>query len=312
MYDLIGDIHGHAHELHWLLEKLGYDRRRGFYSHPQRRVIFVGDLIDRGPHIADVLRTVKPMVEHGAALCVMGNHEFNAIAYHTRSPSEPDRFLRPHIDKNILQHNATLRQLTSTELYEVVDWFKRLPVAFDEDGVRVVHACWDDAALAEIQSALDNYGGWNTGALEEATQKDTELFDAVETVLKGREIPLPAGKTFRDKDGVERRRIRTRWYLHPEGLSFAEFGLPQPEDPELHSEPVPPDYVSRAVPYPETDPPVFCGHYWLADTEPTLLAPNVACLDFSIAKGGLLCAYRWDGEHELLPAKFVTVNSLQR
>ena len=128
MYDLIGDIHGHASELHWLLEKLGYDRRKGYYSHPQRRAVFVGDLIDRGPQIRDVLQTVCPMVDHGAAICVMGNHEFNAIAFHTRHSSEPARFLRPHTDKNILQHCETLRQLTSSELYEAIDWFKRLPL----------------------------------------------------------------------------------------------------------------------------------------------------------------------------------------
>ncbi len=53
---------------------------------------------------------------------------------------------------------------------------------------------------------------------------------------------------------------------------------------------------------------MFVGHYWL-EGEPELLAPNVACLDYSIAspKGGRLVAYRWDGKGELGKDKFVSV-----
>ena len=45
--------------------------------------------------------------------------------------------------------------------------------------------------------------------------------------------------------------------------------------------------------YPATAKPVFVGHYWLSADRPEILADNVACLDFSVAKGGFLCAYRW-------------------
>jgi len=50
MYDLIGDIHGHADALERLLTKLGYAPRRGCYRHPERQAIFLGDFIDRGPN----------------------------------------------------------------------------------------------------------------------------------------------------------------------------------------------------------------------------------------------------------------------
>jgi hypothetical protein len=56
-------------------------------------------------------------------------------------------------------------------------------------------------------------------------------------------------------------------------------------------------------------PPVFVGHYWLSADRPEPLSPNVACLDYSVAKGGFLCAYRWDGERTLGPGKFVTVRA---
>jgi len=81
MYDLIGDIHGHADELVQLLETLGYEKAQGSYRHPDRRVIFLGDFIDRGPKIRQVLEAVRPMIEAGHAQAVMGNHELNALAY---------------------------------------------------------------------------------------------------------------------------------------------------------------------------------------------------------------------------------------
>lgn len=83
-FDIVGDVHGCASELEILLGKLGYrierDGPEGFRHydvfHPHgRRVIFLGDLVDRGPRSPDVLRLVMSMVEAGRALCVSGNHD---------------------------------------------------------------------------------------------------------------------------------------------------------------------------------------------------------------------------------------------
>lgn len=53
-----------------------------------------------------------------------------------------------------------------------------------------------------------------------------------------------------------------------------------------------PDEVTRAaVPYPEDAKPVVVGHYWLSGFRPELLRRNIACVDWSGAKGGFLCAY---------------------
>jgi Calcineurin-like phosphoesterase len=65
MYDLIGDIHGYADELVELLETLGYQKSQGTYRHPERKVIFLGDFIDRGPKILQVLGIVRPMGRKG-------------------------------------------------------------------------------------------------------------------------------------------------------------------------------------------------------------------------------------------------------
>jgi len=86
-FDIIGDIHGCFDELSDLLGKLGYVLLRDGHgtfvaSHPNgRRVIFLGDLVDRGPKIAEVLHLVMDMVASGVALCVPGNHETKLLRH---------------------------------------------------------------------------------------------------------------------------------------------------------------------------------------------------------------------------------------
>ncbi|MCS5627620.1 MAG: serine/threonine protein phosphatase, partial [Planctomycetes bacterium] len=63
------------------------------------------------------------------------------------------------------------------------------------------------------------------------------------------------------------------------------------------------------LPYAPENPPVFVGHYWLRG-EPELLAANVACVDYSIARGGALCAYRWNGEQKLDAGNLVSVGAI--
>lgn len=91
-FDIIGDLHGCCDELEELLDRLGYiwkpcerpsnsallmDR---VAVHPEgRRVIYVGDFVDRGPRSVDTLRTVATMMHHGSALCVPGNHDVKLL-----------------------------------------------------------------------------------------------------------------------------------------------------------------------------------------------------------------------------------------
>jgi protein phosphatase len=89
-FDIIGDVHGCADELEELLRLLGYERTTAadseglwgdvLYRHPEgRKAVFVGDLVDRGPRILDVVRIVRNMVQHGTALCVPGNHDMKLL-----------------------------------------------------------------------------------------------------------------------------------------------------------------------------------------------------------------------------------------
>jgi len=99
-YDIVGDIHGHADELKVLLQRLGYQKdSEGVFNQHGRQIIYVWDFIDRGTQNVEVYNIVRPMVEQGHALAVMGNHEFNAICYHTRHP-ETGLPLREHVEKN--------------------------------------------------------------------------------------------------------------------------------------------------------------------------------------------------------------------
>jgi protein phosphatase len=76
-FDIIGDVHGCADELEELLGLLGYGvDGTGAWRHPEgRKAVYVGDLVDRGPRVVDVLRIVMGMVAAGTALAVPGNHD---------------------------------------------------------------------------------------------------------------------------------------------------------------------------------------------------------------------------------------------
>lgn len=306
-YDIIGDIHGYASELKQLLTRLGYEETDGCFRHPSRKVIFLGDFIDRGPEIREVLRVVRAMVDNGAALAVMGNHEYNAIIYHT--PDGQGGHLRSHTEKdskNTKIHQATLDQIAEPLPGEWADhlaWFKSLPMFLEINGARIVHACWDNDHIA----TLDGDNRLTDDLLLKSVVKGSREYKALDVLLKGREVRLPEGEKFTDKNGVVRKDMRVKWWLNPDGLTFHELSMPE-------SETVPktaiPAEITRDLGrgYEPTEPMVFVGHYWLPPQTPRPLAQNVACLDYSVAKDGMLVAYRWDGEKTLDETKFVQVN----
>jgi protein phosphatase len=82
-FDLIGDIHGCGDELEELLADLGYEPdEAGVRRHPAgRKVIFLGDVVDRGPRVVDVLRIVMGMTSADTALCVPGNHDVKLLKW---------------------------------------------------------------------------------------------------------------------------------------------------------------------------------------------------------------------------------------
>jgi polynucleotide kinase-phosphatase len=83
-FDVVGDVHGCFDELAALLARLGWEvgeeEGRFRVRHPQgRRLVFLGDLVDRGPAVPRVLNLVMDAVEAGSALCVAGNHDVKLL-----------------------------------------------------------------------------------------------------------------------------------------------------------------------------------------------------------------------------------------
>ncbi len=307
MYDLIGDIHGYANRLSELLEKMGYQDKGGHYVHPTRLAVFLGDFIDRGPKIRETIHLVRNMAEAGTALAAMGNHEFNALCFHTEDPHSSD-YLRSHSESHLKQHQATLEAFCghSAEWQETLNWFRTLPMFLDLGGVRVVHACWDDRLL-EVPGWLPNNHPVDTGFLVEASRKNSELYRAIDTLLKGPEISLPDG-AIADKDGTLRAKFRFRWWLEASNRTYREVALGYERETlqQIPDRPIPQEFHHLFPLYLSNQKPVFIGHYWLKGNRPERLASNIACLDYSVAQGGPLVAYRWDGEAEIDNGNFVT------
>jgi hypothetical protein len=307
MYDIIGDIHGQAVELEELLTKLGYVCVDDVYRHDTRQVIFLGDFIDRGPHQRRVLDLARAMVDDGTALAVMGNHEFNAIAYHT--PDGSGGHLRPRNAKNAHQHRAFLDEFAEQpdDWAEAIGWFKTLPLWLELEGLRVVHACWDPVHINRI---CENYGGsalLTDGLLHQSSMRGTWQYSALETLLKGKEVQLPEGVYFFDKDGTRRHEIRVRWW--GKGKTYKDVYM-GPKSAITH---IPDDLIEgdHMVEYGHYEKPVFLGHYWM-EGEPAPLAPNIACVDYSVAKpGGKLVAYRWCGEPSIRSGNYVWCNRMK-
>jgi hypothetical protein len=316
-YDIIGDIHGQFDKLEALLFRLGYQARQGVWRHPRRQAIFVGDFIDRGPQGVETVQTVRAMVDAGAALAVMGNHELNAIAWHTPDLRDPGEYLRPRSSppwgaKNRTQHQAFLAQVEpNPELHaDLIAWFLTLPLWLDLDELRVVHACWHGPYIAWLAPQLRDGRFLTQDMLVDATtepadlaEKDNALpsvFKAVEAITKGIEIPIPAFNRFNDKDGFSRERVRVRWW-EPDAVTYRDFAmLPDSDRLTLPDMPIP-DHA-RLV---STDNrPTFFGHYWMTGA-PLLQSNKAVCVDYSAGKGGPLVAYRWNKGEPLSAANFV-------
>jgi hypothetical protein len=300
-FDLIGDIHGCASELEALLHELGYRELGTHFKHPEgRKVIFLGDYVDRGPEIRRALNIVRSMIDAGEALGILGNHEINALRYHHKGPD--GKPLRPNEGPKKTQHEATLSQLANkhpSEWREWLHWFAHLPFYLDLPGLRAIHAAWFDSDIRMV----NGFGPLVGGELVRLSQKDTDNHNAIERILNGLELALPEGESFKTPDGRKRTEIRSRWWddLNGKNCRKAVF----PDDPRIKEGSfILEDWHRR---YPAEAKPVFFGHYAVMDATPAPLADNVACLDYGLGKGGQLVAYRWDGEAKLDSGKFISI-----
>ena len=307
-YDLIGDIHGCGETLIKLLEQMGYSKKNGVYQHPKRKALFLGDIVDRGPHIRLACHVVRDMVDGGYADIVMGNHEYNLVTYLTEAPPGIRRpYLRPHTPRNTFIVEQTLEQFANYphEFNEFLDWFLTIPLFREYENFRVVHACWD---LDMIPEYLERYGTnmITKDMLAESVQTDSFLYQFLDRILRGTSLRLPDGRSITSKDGMVRKFFRAKfWEMDPQhyqDVVFQPDPLPQDIAYGLLSE----DEKNQLLYYGPEEKPLFIGHYWMSGL-PAPIMPNIACLDYSAVKYGRLAAYRMDSETALQTNKFTWI-----
>ena len=315
-YDIIADIHGRYDKLTALMERLSYAHDGISFVPPVgHRALFLGDLIDTKhghPYpggVRDTLMAVKAMCDRGDALCLMGNHELNAIHFHTNGPN--GKPLKIHGSRNLRTHQGTLDDFPDhkdpdSDWHTVwMPWLKCLPMFLDLGGFRAVHACWHPVHIARLEGkSLED-----DAFLHACADKSTPEGEAIEAVLKGIEVPLPDGHFFTDHTGTKRSQFRARWWETPgDGIIASELVFPASDQ----ISPVPVDAAARAmfIPYGADERPVFFGHYFKpADSNIYPERHNVACLDHSAATDGPLMAYRWKGEVTINPEQYISHES---
>ncbi len=308
-YDLIGDVHGCAHTLRQLLEQLGYQHRQGCYRHPRRKAVFIGDIVDRGNYVREALHTVREMVDAGTATMVLGNHEYNAIAYCTEAKSGSGRrHLREHNERHERQIRETLNQFASypDEWRQFLDWFRQLPLYLEFENFRVVHACWDGQLIGQLrQQKIFNFS--DEQFLHDSAERGCFEWQVADRLLRGTYLPLPNDEVMLSQDGFRRHVYRTRfWSVNPqihEDLVFQ----PDPLPSHIAAMALTEREKSRLLHYGSEQKPLFIGHYW-QEGEPAPITDNIGCLDYSAVKGGKLVAYRMDCGADLDRSGFVWVD----
>jgi len=145
--DVVGDVHGECAALDRLLARMGYVDG----VHPDgRHLVFVGDLVDRGPDSVGVLERVMRWVEAGSAFCVLGNHELNLLL----GLEKGGNMWWHGVDEGWEGHGASGRYnsvLATDDLRQRARaFFRSLPLVLERPDVRIVHAAWSADAIAQL------------------------------------------------------------------------------------------------------------------------------------------------------------------
>ena len=298
--DVVGDVHGELDALHALLAHLGYD---GDGRHPDgRRLVFVGDLCDRGPDSPGVITLVRRLVECGRALATLGNHEINLLRGDRKDGN--DWFWSEFGARDAKYEPRA--HLPPGERDGVIGFLRRLPLALERADLRVVHAAWDAASIALLRGAdpalsrVEHFLRWDADAealiaargIGEAARIEYEEYRA-RLVDPGQQVPMLVATAQVDEIRQMANPIRVV-------TSGIERGAARPFFASGHWR-----FVERIRWWDEYagGVPVVVGHYWrqfahvdraalgktdenlFTDLEPTAWHGrdrNVFCVDFSV------------------------------
>ena len=265
-YDLIGDVHGCAHSLESLLHKMDYQHSRGCYRHKSRKVIFVGDIVDRGPRIREALHIVKDMVDQGQAEIVLGNHEYNAMCYCTKGrEGSAHQYLREHNARHHRLIRETLEQFDDNrqEWQAFLAWFHEIPLFIEKENFRVVHACWDNNSISRFKETSPSHC-IDVDLLHDSTKDDSFSGGVIDKLTRGTALELPNGETILGKDGLARHMFRTKfWSDNPHTYNDVVF-QPDPLPVDMAQRTLSAIEKQKLLHYPPSELPVFVGHYWMS------------------------------------------------
>ena len=303
-YDIIPDIHGQHEKLLGLLQKLGWHEINGKWQHyeKERKIIFLGDLIDRGRQNRKVLQLIRKLQKLKLAYVLMGNHELNAIYFHSKNPktNEP---LRRHSLANIKQHQTFLDEFPpqETETEDIINWFCSLPLFLEFKYFRVIHACWETSSVNRLKQINENAIFSRDFYIKNNFEKNG-AYQAVELLTKGPEARLPLNSFFRDKTGIKRYSSRLAWWRH-ESKSWRDLCVSVPNASSIPDSTFTDWNIIEL--YPRDAIPVFFGHYWM-NFPLKIESHNALCLDCSAGTSGPLIAYHFDPHRPSLDLRNIT------
>ncbi|HLN30096.1 MAG TPA: metallophosphoesterase [Gemmataceae bacterium] len=226
--DIVGDVHGELECLLQVLRHLGYNN---LGIHPEgRRLVFLGDLTDRGPDSPGVVELVRSFVDAGYAQCVLGNHDLNILLGQEKLDNGW------FFGKPFFHDRALVPQVLATDAIRqgVLDFFSRLPLALERADLRVVHACWQTEMVDLARPARATVDLYNRHAdlIERDLQQRSDI-DAVARELEHQNRNpvkvLTSGRERRaeapfESSGKLRYEERVRWWENYEDVEFCFFG----------------------------------------------------------------------------------------
>ncbi len=184
-FDIIGDIHGCCDELEQLLKQLGYQKQpiatffrtslgeelssdRDTYRHPDgRKVIFLGDLVDRGPRILDTIRLVDNMIRAGQAVCVVGNHDDKLL----RQIQGKNVKINHGLENSIAELEGLAPEIKADRTSEIRNFLDSLTSHYvlDDGKLVVAHAGLKQELQGRVSGAVRAFAmyGETTGEIDE-------------------------------------------------------------------------------------------------------------------------------------------------
>jgi hypothetical protein len=289
-YDFVSDVHGRLDLLESLLIKAGYIKDdEGIFYHPKGRIaFFLGDIIDKGNQVYETFFLVKRMVEKGYAKIVLGNHELNFIAIHTKDNN--GNYLRERKKSKLKQIEKSLDLLNNKD--EVFSFIYSIPLFYEDDNIRVIHACWDEKSLNCVKKFLDQDYCLSNVEKYKDIFKNKQSFNALEVILKGIEIDIKP-QYYLDKNGEKRYTCRLNWWEKNKIIETVpnNFQLSQSS-------------INMNQMFYNSDKLVFFGHYTKGG-KPYIQSKKALCLDF--CKNGYLTMYCYSGEDEIIENNIIYV-----